>query len=234
MSQAASTNAPAAMAPVPSPAAKVTLTAPAPTAQTNAAGKVIPPVPDTFNRYGKIWAPSDDIAHPIKLNMQFPGVGDMKIPSQDELNVRDKLEQLALLSDEDIHKQLSAWTPYNKMKLGDQGQFLMRIQAFKDLRSKVALQKAHNMGLLTLTVEQQARFEKDYWNKRLQMERDLSKQFEPIFRAREQKMDDELFREFSSVSQVPQGPKPTGAAAMSTTNKTTPAGSSLPVAQAPR
>ena len=43
-----------------------------------------PPVPDTFNRYGKIWAPSDDVAHPIKLNVQFPGVGEIKIPSQDE------------------------------------------------------------------------------------------------------------------------------------------------------
>jgi hypothetical protein len=184
------------------------VTTPTPAAATNVAPKVVPPVPDTFNRYGKIWAPSDDVAHPIKLNVQFPGVGDMKIPSQDELNVRDKLEQLATLSDEDIHKQLNQWAPYGKMKLGDQGQLLLRIQAFKDQRTKVAMQRAHDMGLLTLTPDQKVRFEKDYWNKELQLERDLAKQFEPVFKAREQQMQDALFREFSSTVPVAQAPKP--------------------------
>jgi len=183
--------------------------APAKTSATNAAPVGVHP-PDTFNRYGKIWAPSDDVAHPIKLNVQFPGIGDMKIPSQDELNVRDKLEQLATLSDADIHKQLEQWPPFGKMKLGDQGQLLLRIQAFKDQRTKVAMQEAHNMGLLTLTPEQQVRFEKEYWVKRLPMDHDLVRQIEPLLRAHEQKLQDELFREFSSVSQVPvaQAPKP--------------------------
>lgn len=225
---------------------------PTPTAPTQAptkppatnAAPVIPAPPDSFNRYGKIWAPSDDVAHPIKLNVQFPGVGDMKIPSQDELNVRDKLEQLAKLSDADIHKQLDQWPPYSKMKLGDQGQLLMRIQAFKELRAKVALQKAHQMGLLTLLPDQQARFEKEYWDKQLQMERNLAKQFEPIWRAAQQKMEGDLYREFSSPSMGPvaQAAKPAQAVpAPVTPNKTAASGPSTPatngvqpMAQAPQ
>jgi hypothetical protein len=214
------------------------LMTPAPTSTpmapaTNAA-KVVPP-PDTFNRYGKIWAPSDDVAHPIKLNVQFPGIGEMKIPSQDELNVRDKLEQLATLSDADIHKQLDQWPPYSKMKLSDQGQLLIRIQAFRDQRTRIALQKAHDMGLLTLTPDQKVRFEKDYWDKRLQMDHELAKQLGPIFLARQQKLEDELFREFSSASpgSLAQGPKPPPAPVAQNKPVPNPA-SSQPVAQAPR
>ena len=189
-----------------------------------------PPPPDSFNRFGKIWAPSDDVSHPIKL-IQFPSVGDMRIPSQDELNVRDKLEQLAALSDADIHKQLEAWPPYSKMKLGDQGQLLGRIQAYKDQRTHVAMQAAHDMGLLTLTPEQQARFEKDYWAKRLAMERDLAKQFEPVIKTEQQKMADDLFREFSTSPQVPivQAPKPAVPSGPPPTNK--PAQTPPPVTQ---
>jgi len=204
-------------------------TNPAPMAGTMQTGPVMTPppkppppsVPDTFNRYGKIWAPSDDAAHPIKLNVQFPGVGDMKIPSQAELNVRDKLEQLAKLSDADIRKQLEEWPPYNQMKLGDQGQLLQRIQAFKDLRAKIALQKAHDMGLLTLLPDQQARFQQEYWDKQLQMERNLAKQFEPIWRAQQQKMEGDLYREFSSPSAGPVAlaPKPPQAPVPAAQNK---------------
>jgi hypothetical protein len=194
----ATTNAPAAAAPKPAVKPVASTTQP----------KVVPPVPDTFNRYGKIWAPSDDVEHPIKLSGQFPGVGDMKIPSLEELNQGDKLEQLAALSDADIHRQLDQWTPYSKMKLGDQGMLLQRIQTFKDQRTKVAMQKAHDMGLLTLTADQKVRFEKEFWDKQLGMERDLVKQFQPVFQARQQKMQDELFREFSSMSPAAQPPKP--------------------------
>jgi hypothetical protein len=185
-------------------AAPQAATAPAQKPAANTAA--VPRPPDTFNRYGKIWAPSDDVTHPIKLNVQFPGVGEMKIPSQEELQVRDKLEQLATLSDADIHKQLDQWPPYSKMKLGDQGQLLERIQAFRDLRTRVALQKAHDMGLLTLTNDQKVRFEKEYWDKRLQMDHDLAKPFEPVFRARAQKLQDDLYREFAPVPLAKNNP----------------------------
>ena len=159
----------------------------------------------------------------------------MKVPNQDELNVRMKLEQLANLSDADIRSQLEQWPAYGKMSLRDEGALLQRIQDFRDFRTKIALQKAHDMGLLTLTQEQKVRFEKDYWDKRLKLDQDLAKQFTPIYVAREQKMQDELFREFSSASQGPmaQVPKPqmpppvvTAKAAVTT--------SAQPVAQAPQ
>jgi len=202
-----------------------------------------PPIPDTFNRYGKIWAPSDDVAHPIKLNVQFPGVGEMKIPSQDELNVRDKLEQLATLSDDDIRAQLALWPPYAKMKLADEGQLLIRIQQFKEQRTHIAMDQARELGLVnSLTPEQKAKFEKEYWDKRLQMDHELAKQFDPIMKARQQKLKEDLFREFSTVGTAvppPPGPKPPAPPAMplaqtkplDPTNTTTPPPPIMPIAQ---
>jgi hypothetical protein len=184
--------------------------APAKTVATNGAPVIPPPLPDTLGRYGKILMPGDDTSHPLKLKMPFPGVGEVKVPNQDEVNMRDKLEQLAKLSDADIRLQLDQWPAYGNMSLRDQGVMLQRIQDFRDYRARIAVQKAHDMGLLTLTPEQKVRFEKDYWDKRLQMDHDLAKQLEPIFRAREQKLQDELFREFSSGIQGPlaQAPRP--------------------------
>jgi hypothetical protein len=185
---------------------------PAKTPATSAAPVVAPhpPIPDTLGQYGKILSPSDQVMHPLKLKMPFPDVGEVKIPSQDELNMREKLEQLAKLSDAEIRTQLAQWPAFSKMSLRDEGAMLQRIQDFRDYRSNVAKAKAHEIGLLTLLPDQQARFEMEYWDKRVQMDRDLARQFEPIFKAREQKLKDELFREFSSVNQGPvaQAPKP--------------------------
>ena len=181
--------------------APVTPKAPA----TNAAPNV---PPDTLGRYGKIVTPSDQPEHPLKLKLPFPDAGQVKIPSQDELVMRDKLEQLAMLSDDQIRKQLGKWPAYGKMNLRDQGQMLQRIQDFRDFRTNTAKGKAHDMGLLTLTPDQFARFEKEYWDKRLQMDNDLAKQFEPIYKAREQQMQDDLYREFSALNPAPAAPVP--------------------------
>jgi hypothetical protein len=170
---------------------------------------VTPPAPDTLNRYGKILMPSDEATHPLKLKLPLPGAGEVKVPTPDELNMREKLEQLAKLSDEEIHTQLEQWPAFGKMSLRDQGLMLQRIQDFRDYRSRVAAQKAHDLGLLMLTPDQKVRFEKEYWDKRIKMDHDLAKQLAPIFNARQQKMEDELFREFStSPGPIALGPKP--------------------------
>ena len=189
--------------------------------------------PDTIGQYGKILTPSDQVAHPLKLKMPFPGVGEVKIPTKDELTMRDKLEQLAKLSDADIRAQLEKWPAFSKMNLRDEGAMLQRIQDFRDYRSNVAKAKAHDMGLLTLLPDQEARFEKEYWDKRLQMDRNLAKQFEPILRAEQQKMESALYSEFSSVNFVPvaQAPKPPSPSpSASVTNVVQPM---QPIAQAP-
>jgi hypothetical protein len=182
-----------------------------------------PPVlpPDTLAQYGKIVMPSDQVAHPLKLKLPFPDVGEVKIPTQDELTMRDKLEQLATLSDDQIRMHLSQWPAFSRMSLRDEGAMLQRIQDFRDFRSNLAKAKAHDMGLLTLLPEQQAKFEKEYWDKRLQMDRNLAKQFTPVFQAAQQKMMDDLYREFSSAQQVPvaQAPKPPGPTGAPPTNK---------------
>jgi len=190
-----------------------------------------PAAPDYFNRYGKILTSSNEAAHPLRLNLPIPEVGEVKIPNQDEMTMRQKLEALATLSDEDIRAQLNAWPAYNKMKLGDQGAMLSRIQQFKDRRSRIAQDKAHQMGLSTLTPEQQQRFEKEYWNRRLEMNSELAKLFAPIYRDRETKIQADLFREFSSptpsgaVSQAPKPPAANSPAAIAS-----PAGETKPAA----
>jgi len=161
-----------------------------------------PPVPpqDPFNRYGNILQPGVEPAHPLRLALPFPDVGEIKLPSLDELTMREKLEQLATLTDDQIRSQLSKWPPFTKMSLKDEGMMLARIQDFRDHREKIALQAAHDIGLLTLTPEQQVRFEKEYWSKRLPMERDLAKQFGPILKQRQMQLSEDLYREFSSPS----------------------------------
>lgn len=210
---------------VPAPApkqAQVSSIAPAP----NVPPGVPTPLPDTFERYGKIVAIGNEPSHPLKLNLPFPSVGEVKIPNQDELIMREKLDQLTVLSDADIRAQLEQWPAYGKMSLKDEGALLQRIQDFRDRRARIAMEKAHQMGLLTLTPDQQARFEKEYWNKRLQMDRDLATQFDPIVKDHEQKLQDDLLREFSSPT--PLGPV-VQAAKPSSSSPTQPSSSSSPV-----
>lgn len=190
----------------------VTVTQPGP---TNPAPAVPPVMPEYFARYGKILQPGDEVSHPIKLAMPFPGVGEIKVPNADELNSRAKLEQLAALSDSEILTQLTQWPAFSKMTLGDEGALLARIQQYKDRRAKMAKMKASELGLLTLTPDQMARFEKEYWDKRVEMDRELVKQIGPIVHAREMKLQEELFREFSTptnagplVVQAPKSPAP--------------------------
>jgi len=194
----------------------------------------VPPIPpEYFNRYGKILTSGDEPSHPLKLMLPFPGVGEVKVPNQDEINMREKLEALAVLSDDDIRTQLSQWPAYSKMKLADEGVMLMRIQQLKDRRNKIALEKARQMGLSTLTKEQQARFEQEYWDKRLKMDQELAKQFGPIVKDREAKMEGELFREFSAPpptgGAIVQAPKPPSAPA----TNAAPAQPKSPVASTP-
>jgi len=201
---------------------------PAKTPTTNAIGGISP---DALGQYGKIVMPSDQVGHPLKLKLPFPDVGEVKVPTQDELVMRYKLEQLATLSDDQIRMHLVKWPAFSKMSLRDEGAMLQRIQDFRDFRANTAKAKAHDMGLLTLTPDQQAKFEKEYWDKRLAMDRDLAKQFTPIFQAEQQKMMDDLYREFSAPPQVPvaQAPKPAAPPAPPATNK--PAQTPPPVTQ---
>jgi hypothetical protein len=182
-----------------------------PPAATNPPGKpaVLPVPQDYFQPYGKILAPGTEPTHPLKLAMPGPDFGQVKVPSQEELSMREKLEGLADLSDEDIRINLYKWPAFTKMNLADEGAMLMRIQMFRDRRAHIAQDKARALGLVTLKPDQMARFEKEYWDRRLQMDRELAKQFEPIFKDREAKIGEELFREFSLPAHpVPPPPAP--------------------------
>jgi hypothetical protein len=181
---------------------------------TNAAPAAVAPPPDLpaddITRYGKILKPADHLPYPFKLSMPFPGFGEVKVPTQDELDMRMKLEQLATLSDAQIRAQLAKWPAFATMSLSDEGTMLTRIEQFREYRTKLALMKAQQLGLLTLNTNQQARFEKEYWAQQLQADRDLAKQLEPIVKARQQKLDEKLFRDFSSPQALAQTPKAPG------------------------
>jgi hypothetical protein len=189
--------------------------APAAPAKPGAPAVSAPPE-DYFSRYGKILTASNEPSHPLKLSMPFHDVGQIKVPTAEELAMRDKLERLATMSDDDIRDDLSKWPAFNKMSLADEGAMLMRIQQFKDRRAKIAQDRAHALGLLTLKPDQLARFEQEYWDKRLQIDRDMAKQFEPIFQARETQVEEQLYREFSTPGKPvppPPAPKPPATAA---------------------
>jgi hypothetical protein len=140
--------------------------------------------------------------------MPFPDVGQVKIPSGEEAALRDKIERLTTLSDDDIRKELANWPAFRQMSLADEGEMLMRIQMFKDRRAKQAQDCAHNLGLLTLTPAQMDKFTQEYWVKRLQMDRDLAKQFEPIYKARKAQLEEQLFREYSTPKKPAVAQKP--------------------------
>jgi hypothetical protein len=163
---------------------------------------------DDITRYGKILKPADHLPYPFKLSMPFPGFGEIKVPTRDELDMRMKLEQLATLSDQQIRDQLAKWPGFTTMSLSDEGTMLSRIEQFREYRNNMALVKAKQLGLLTLTTAQQAKFEKEYWTEQLQADRQLAQQLEPLVKAREQKLDEKLFRDFSSPQTIAQGPKP--------------------------
>lgn len=195
--------------PAPTNAAPSTNAPPAPAVpKTAAAPTPARPPEEYFSRYGKILSLNDQPPYPFKLSMPFPGVGEVKIPSKQELEIRRKLEQLATLSDAQIRDELNKWPAFAKMSLGDEGAMLTRIQQFRDHRTRAAQEKARHLGLVTLNPTQQASFEKEYWDKRLKMDQQLSQQLEPAIKAAEQKLDEDLFREFSSPGTLAQGPKP--------------------------
>jgi hypothetical protein len=175
-----------------------------------AAKSAVPPLQeDYFQRYGKILAPGTEPAHPLKLAMPFPDVGQINIPSQEQIDMREKLEHLTTMSDADIRQDLEKWPAFAKMSLSDEGNMLVRIQQFKDRRAKIAQDRAHALGLLTLKPDQLEKFEKEYWDKRMQMDRELAKQFEPVFNAHEAQIEEQLYREFSTPGEhVPAPPPP--------------------------
>jgi hypothetical protein len=190
------------------------VSAPTAPATNSASAKPTPPATpalppaaqETLGRFGQIVLPGTEVAHPLRLKLPLPDVGEVKVPKPEELQMREKLEQLASLSDDEIRKQLMEWPPFSKMSLRDEGTMFQRIQDFRTYRTNVAAQKAHDLGLLTLTPDQKLKFEKAYWDQRLKFDEDLARQFQPIYADHEQKMDDQLFRQFSSMQPQPPAP----------------------------
>jgi hypothetical protein len=195
-----------------------------------------PALQKSLDRYGDIVTTGTQVSYPLHLHLPLPYEIEVHVPTSEDLVIRAKLEALANLSDDELRKQLAAWPALNKMSLRDQGLLLQRIQDFRDYHVKIAMQKAHGMGMPTLTPAQAAKFEKEYWDERLKIDQDLVEQFQPIYEAREQEMDAALLAEFSSPVPATAPPVPkamSGGKPSPTTTTSTSGNVATPVAQSP-
>lgn len=169
--------------------------------------------PSYYDRYGHIVSASDDPTHPVKLNLPGPGVGELRLPTKDELDLREKLERLSGLTDAEIRAELEKWPPYQKMNLYDQGSMLQKIQQFRDYRSRVALDKSKQLGLtLDPNSEQMRRFTNEFWAKKLAMDRQFIQQFTSAYNQQDEQLKETLFREYSTPSPLPPPSKKATAA----------------------
>jgi hypothetical protein len=149
-----------------------------------------------------------DASHPLKLNFPFGWIGELKLPTKDELIYRDKLETVADLTDLQIRDLLEKWPPYNSMSLSDQGKMLQRIQDFRDRRNKLAQDEAQKLGLTTLSPADQQAFTKLFWLRRRQADEALLADFQAKYDAKQGEIDHEMEQVFAP--RLPS-PKPVSA-----------------------
>jgi len=120
------------------------------------------------------------------------------IPNRHEVEAREKLQELAKLSDEQLTAELHKWPRYQKMTFGERAKFLQRIQDIRDHRKNMAVNRARELNL-NLNPEQQAAFEKSYWDKKIVAEKQLSAETEPRRKELDEQMNQQLLKEFGSA-----------------------------------
>jgi hypothetical protein len=144
----------------------------------------------------------------VRLNFPFAWVGELKLPTKDEISSRDKLEFLGDMSDQQIRDELEKWPPFNGMSIGDQGRMLVRIQEFKDRRSKLAQDEQQKLNLTNLSPTDQANFKKVFWQMRREIDDDLIADFQARYDAKQAELDHALVSKFTPLLISPT-PTPT-------------------------
>jgi hypothetical protein len=131
-----------------------------------------------------------------------PGIG------RGDIEIREKLETLSQLTPQQLDIELQKWPRYQQMDLGERAKLLQRIQEYKDRRHRQAESKARDLGV-KMTPEQFATFEKRFWEKRLQADRQLWQEMEPRRKALDQQINSELKQEFAAFVTAPPPAPPT-------------------------
>ncbi|MEI9997724.1 MAG: hypothetical protein WDO13_00375 [Verrucomicrobiota bacterium] len=201
--------APMQAAPPPPPAAKAPPT-PAGAPATNAAAAHPPlpkPVQNTLSRYGNIVLPGDAVQYPLKLKLPFPGVGEVKVPKPDELVMRQKLEELARLSDDDIRKQLAQWPAFSRMSCETRGARCCSASRISAITAPATPCRRRTTWACSRSRPTSARSSSaNSGTSGCRWTRSWPSSSLPVFQAREQKLEADLFREFSSATPGPAAP----------------------------
>ncbi len=144
-----------------------------------------------------------DSAHPVKLNIPYIWVGDLHLPSQEEMKARFQLEALAALTDEEVRDRLLKWDKFNQMGLGDQGRMFSKVQDFRDKFNKLAQDEANHLGLTTLPPADALEFKKDFLEKRWKADESLVNEFQAKFEVSQKQLDEELLKKFKPLVPTP-------------------------------
>lgn len=122
---------------------------------------------------------------------------DAAAPEESRWEVRQKIVQLLELNDDRLLAELEKWPRFQKMDLGHKGRFLERIDRVRMERHQAAEREAQRLGL-QLADDRKAAFERQYWQRREEIARQLWKETEGQRKALREKMEKDLKAEFAS------------------------------------
>ena len=121
-------------------------------------------------------------------------------PEESRWEVRQKIVQLLELPDDRLLAELEKWPRFQKMDLGRKGRFLERIARMRMERRHAAEREAEQLGL-KLSDPQKEAFERQYWQRREEMARQIWKETEGRRKALREKLKQELKAQFAAKDQ---------------------------------
>lgn len=130
------------------------------------------------------------------LRAEQPAAG-APAPEEGRWEVRQKIVQLLELPDDRLLAELEKWPRFQKMELGQKGRFLERIARMRAERQRAAEREAERLGL-QLSGERKEAFEREYWQRREEIARQLWKETEGQRKTLREKLEKELKAEFAS------------------------------------
>ncbi|VVM08148.1 hypothetical protein MAMC_01991 [Methylacidimicrobium cyclopophantes] len=118
-------------------------------------------------------------------------------PEGGSWEMRQKIVPLLELPDDRLLEELQKWPRFQKMNLEQKGRLLERIARMRVERVRAAEREAKRLGL-TLSEDQRAAFQRQYWQRREEMIRQLWKETEGRRKALREQLDKELKTEFAT------------------------------------
>jgi len=108
-----------------------------------------------------------------------------------------KMIDLALLPESDVEQNIDKLPMVAKMTETEKQKFTEHVKGFRNRIRKEALDKAEKIGI-TLSAEKQDEFVKNFWEKRIEMEKKLNEEIEPRRKKLMQDILDELSKKYGA------------------------------------